>query len=164
MGTEIERKFLVDAEQLRRINPGLPAGSFLEQGYLCSEPVVRVRLAGKAADAPDVEAWITVKGEGLLERAEYEYAIPPADARGILSLCKSRIAKVRYDLEYGARLWSVDEFLGTHKGLWLAEIELDDAAQRFEVPPWVGQEVTGDRRFQNVHLAEDAERFWETSR
>jgi CYTH domain-containing protein len=161
MGTEIERKFLVDPDRLRLVNP-LHAGSFLEQGYVCNDPVVRVRLARKAAEGR-AEAWITIKGQGLLERAEYEYAIPPADAQGILSLCKTRIAKVRHDLEYAGMLWSVDEFLGAHQGLWLAEIELDDPAQPFELPPWTREEVTGDRRYQNVHLAEHPDdRFWET--
>jgi CYTH domain-containing protein len=54
--------------------------------------------------------------------------------------------------------------MGAHQGLWIAEIELEDPAQRFDIPPWVREEVTGDRRFQNVHLAEHPERFWETSR
>jgi CYTH domain-containing protein len=161
MGTEIERKFLVDPEHLRRTNPALPPGSFLDQGFLCNEPVVRVRLARKGT-AGLLEAWITVKGKGLLERAEYEYSIPPADAQGMLSLCKSRITKVRHELEYAGRAWTVDEFLGTHQGLWLAEIELDDAGQTFDVPPWAREEVTNDRRFQNVNLAAHPERFWET--
>jgi CYTH domain-containing protein len=36
----------------------------------------------------------------------------------------------------------------------VAEIELADAEQPFEKPPWVGDEVTGDPRYYNANLVE----------
>ncbi len=153
MGQEIEHKFLVDASRLgsAREDPGVR----LTQGYLSERPVVRVRLA-EGADAT-AQAWITIKGPGLLTRAEYEYAIPPHDAREMLALCAQVITKTRRHVYVGGHTWDLDEFHGALQGLWLAEIELKAAGVDFERPPWVTDEVTDDARYANVALAHAAE-------
>ncbi|MBF1704512.1 MAG: adenylate cyclase, partial [Selenomonas sp.] len=78
MGVEIERKFTVRADFCPQ-----SAGTEMAQGYLSRDPqrTVRVRLAGG-------RGYLTVKGEtrGMV-RAEYEYEIPPTDARAMLALC-----------------------------------------------------------------------------
>jgi adenylate cyclase len=35
----------------------------------------------------------------------------------------------------------------------VAEVELETEAQNILMPQWAGEEVTGDRRFGNSHLA-----------
>ncbi len=144
MGQEIEHKFLVHPAKL----PRLPTSTKLEQGYLCARPAVRVRTHVKGRRK---HAVLTIKGRGKRVRAEYEYAIPFADAQKLLKLCgKLLIRKVRYEIGP----WEVDEFLGRHKGLWLAEIELKSAAQRLpRLPEWIDREVTQDPRYFNVSLA-----------
>jgi adenylate cyclase len=146
MPQEIEHKFLVRMERLPR---PLPKGKRLEQGYLSTKPSVRVRLV---RDSRRETAFITIKGEGLRQRDEFEYAIPPRDARKLLKLCGDLvIKKIRRNLGP----WEVDQFLGRHKGLWLAELELKSARNRLpKLPPWVGKEVTRDRRFANSNLAQ----------
>ena len=141
MAVEIERKFLVEASQL----PPLPAADELQQGYLARDPAVRVRLR----TLPDGErrGFLTVKGRGLVARAEFEYAIPPDDAAQLLLLCATSLRKQRYTLGR----WEVDYFPSL--GLWLAEIELDSEAEAFDRPAWLGAEVSGDARYQNVNLA-----------
>jgi CYTH domain-containing protein len=141
MGTEIERKFLVHADRL----PALPPPDELVQGYLSVEPAVRVRLVAPAAGEP--RAFLTIKGEGLLTRAEFEYPIPPADARALLRLCGRSLQKKRYRIGR----WEIDHF--TDRGLWLAEIELAREDEPFERPAFVGPEVTGDAAYANVRLA-----------
>ena len=142
MGVEIEHKFLVKRELLPK---KLPPGKTILQGFLCAEPVVRVRLLGKR------EAFLTIKGRGLRVRAEFEYPIPCADAKELLKLCGSRtILKVRRQIGR----FEVDEFMGRHSGLWLAELELKDARARLpKLPAWVGKDVTSDKRYANVNLA-----------
>ena len=141
MGVEIERKFLVDAALL----PPLPSPAQLSQGYLASDPAVRVRLT----TLPTGERFgaLTVKGPGLIERREFDYPIPPGDAAQLLTLCRTSISKKRYRLGR----WEVDRFDGND--LWLAEIELSRADEPFERPAWLREEVSGDPRYQNVNLA-----------
>lgn len=52
-----------------------------------------------------------------------------------------------------ARVWEVDEFHGDNAGLVMAEIELGSADEPFAMPEWLGEEVTGDRRYYNSMLA-----------
>ncbi len=141
MGQEIERKFLVRPELL----PELPAPDELFQGYLATEPAVRVRLKTPPQGAP--RAYLTIKGAGLLSRAEFEYEIPAADARQLLQMCGRSLQKRRYRIGR----WEVDHFFD--RGLWLAEIELAREDEPFDKPAWAGEEVTSDPAYSNVRLA-----------
>ncbi|HEY3325358.1 MAG TPA: CYTH domain-containing protein [Planctomycetota bacterium] len=145
MSTEIEHKFLVNPKLL----PRLPKGRKLIQGYLCAKPVIRARISTDKNRRR--AAFLTIKGKGLRVRAEYEYPIPVADARRLLKLCGSRvIEKIRYEWDG----WEIDQFLGKHRGLWLAEYELHSARAKLPMlPDWVGKEVTSDPRFHNVNMA-----------
>ncbi|WP_043362754.1 CYTH domain-containing protein [Belnapia sp. F-4-1] len=146
MGTEIERKFLVTSEAWRaEAGPG----TRLRQGYLhAGTPVVRIRQAGELA-------FLTIKGPGLLARAEFEYPIPPEDAEAMLaSLCAPPIIdKTRHRIARDGLTWEIDEFAGHLAGLVLVEIELASADQAFDRPGWLGDEVTDDPRYQNAALS-----------
>lgn len=145
MATEIERKFLVTSNDWRT-----PHGERICQGYLNrdKERTVRIRLRG-----PD--AFITIKGISVgARRAEFEYAIPLADAKPLLALCeKPLIDKTRHTVEHAGSTWEIDEFHGDNAGLVVAEIELNSEDQPFERPPWLGAEVTHDPRYFNAQLA-----------
>jgi adenylate cyclase len=141
MGTEIERKFLVRAELL----PELPQPDELEQGYLSTDPTVRVRLVARPDGTRHAE--LTIKGKGLLSRAEFNYPIPAADAEALLRLCTRSLRKRRRKLGR----WDLDHF--RDRELWLAEIELSGEDEPFERPPWLGEEVTQDPAYSNSRLA-----------
>jgi adenylate cyclase len=148
MADEIERKYLVKKES---VLPLLQEGTLFSQGYLADNERLsaRVRLAGE-------KAWMTVKGRGSgITRPEFEYEIPAADARYILeNLCAGLlISKTRYRVPYKGMTWEVDVFEGENSGLIVAEVELEDDQQRPELPPWVAEEVTADRRYLNVSLS-----------
>jgi CYTH domain-containing protein/phosphohistidine phosphatase SixA len=157
MAIEIERKFLVKAEGWRR----RAAGKTYRQGYLSVDPerTVRVRIAGE-------EGFLTIKGktEGMA-RSEFEYPIPLTDAAHLLdSLCMHPlIEKTRYSLEFEGRTWEIDEFGGDNLGLVLAEVELDSENEQVILPPWVGEEVTGDRRYYNASLIQNPFSKWQVS-
>ena len=138
---EIERKFLVREDLL----PALPPPSRLVQGYLSVAPVVRVRLSTSPAGVET--GALTIKGRGLLSRAEFEYEIPAADARQLLDLCGRKLSKARHLLGR----WEIDHF--ADRGLWLAEIELSSEDEPFDSPPWLGAEVTHDPAYSNANLA-----------
>ena len=115
MATEIERKFLVRKDLLPK---ELPPGDELEQGYLSTDPTVRVRLVATPDGTRHAE--LTIKGKGMLSRAEFNYPIPPADAEALLRLCGRSLRKVRRKLGR----WDLDHF--RTRDLWLAEIELKE--------------------------------------
>jgi CYTH domain-containing protein len=154
---EIERKFLVDD---RSGSWRSTAYSEIRQGYLSTDKhrTVRVRTAGDAA-------YLTIKGitEGAT-RAEYEYPIPVADAGKMLdTLClRPLIEKRRHRVEYAGLIWEVDEFYGDNDGLIIAEVELENARQAFDNPPWAGAEVTDDPRYYNANLVGNPYTKWKT--
>ena len=153
---EIEHKFLVRVERLP--DAARTGGARLTQGYLSFVPSVRVRVSetieiGGGAGGPETKAWLTIKGPGVIERAEYEYEIPTAHAREMLGLCAATLTKTRRRVPVGAHTWDVDEFTGSHAGLWLAEVEISAQGEDFERPPWLGEEVSKDGRYANGALA-----------
>lgn len=147
MPVEIERKFLVAGDGWRA---GVARTEVYRQGYLANSAScsIRVRLA-------DSVAWLNVKGRVRgARRAEFEYAIPLADAEELLHLCcEGRIEKNRHFVPHGGREWEVDEFFGDNAGLVVAEIELEREDEPLDVPPWAGAEVTDDVRYYNSSLA-----------
>jgi adenylate cyclase len=156
MALEIERKFLVtgDAWGSRAVRTRR-----LVQGYLSTafECVVRVRLVD------DEAAFLTVKGARVVDRRpEFEYRIPPDDARFMLRhLCAPPLVeKVRYELDLAPGAWTVDVFGGANAGLVLAEIELPDDASVPDLPSWLGTEVTQDNRYANSELHEHPYTTW----
>jgi adenylate cyclase len=148
MGKEIERKFLVRGKGWRE---GADAGRSIRQAYLTRGAAqVRVRILD------DSKARLTVKsGKAGLERDEFEYDIPLADAEAMMALRTGEvIAKRRYRLPAGDGLtWEIDVFGEGQNGLVLAEIELPAKDASFARPDWLGNEVTGDPRYSNAALA-----------
>ncbi len=153
MAKEIERKFLVINDSWRDGTVGVR----LAQGYLTRdvERTVRVRIGGE-------KAWLTIKGrnEGIT-RQEFEYEIPLADGRELLTLClPGAIDKTRHEIRHASHVWEVDEFHGDNQGLVVAEVELEDAGISPELPPWVGDEVSGDARYYNSSLGVKPFKEW----
>lgn len=146
MNLEIERKFLLKDRSWKAGNTGI----HYKQAYL-NEPggnTVRVRIEGE-------EAKLTIKSKSVgFSRQEFEYDIPMSDAEALFLLCRTPIVeKFRYKISFGGNVWEVDEFMGENEGLVVAEIELSSESQAFEKPAWIGEEVTGDKRYYNSHLA-----------
>lgn len=147
MAWEIERKFLLRNDNWRT---SVTAIRDIRQGYLALDDttVVRVRI-------DQDKAWITVKAQAQEgRRPEFEYEVPRDDARMMMALCRGRVVhKRRHVVPVGAHIWEVDVFTGKCEGLQIAEIELRDPDEVFTRPKWLGEEVTGDRRYDNSALA-----------
>ena len=152
---EIERKFLVDKEKWSRLTK--PQGTRYLQGYLSidEDKVIRVRVAGDMG-------FLTIKGKSdTISHPEFEYAIPVEDALELLQkYTKTLIEKIRTRIPAGNHVWEVDVFLGENKGLLMAEIELECPEDEFEKPAWVGEEVTGDKRYYNAYLSLNPFSMW----
>lgn len=146
MAMEIERKFLVVSDAWRQ---AASRSEVFRQGYLSNSPPasVRVRVAGD-------KATLNIKGMVLgVQRPEYEYPLPLADAEELLALCsRPLIEKTRHFVEYVGKCWEIDEFHGDNAGLVVAEVELQAASEAIDLPPWVGKEVSHLERYYNVRL------------
>lgn len=159
MGVEIERKFLLASDGWRS---GADGGVRMVQGYFertPNGPTVRVRIAG-------LRAFLTVKGAAKnFSRSEFEYDIPVADAEAMLrEFCADRLVeKIRYHVSFSGAVWEVDEYFGGNEGLFTAELELESEDAALVFPPWLGREVTGDRRYTNGSLSINPYRNWADS-
>lgn len=145
---EIERKFLITRPP--QDYTAFPS-RLIEQAYLCTEPVVRIRKE-------DDSCYLTYKSKGLLAREEYnlpltldayEHLLPKAD--GIV------LTKRRYliPIEHTELTIELDVFSGKYQGLMLAEVEFNtkEEAQSFVPPDWFGKDVTFSGEYQNSRLA-----------
>ncbi|HPE76736.1 MAG TPA: CYTH domain-containing protein [Draconibacterium sp.] len=150
---EIERKFLIKTGLWKPTVKGIK----ISQGYLSidSEKVIRVRIA-------DDLGFITIKGKANgIVRTELEYEIPKNEAEVLLKMCNGFIVeKTRFKENFLNMTWEVDIFEGKNKGLFLAEIELENENQEFELPDWVGEEVTFDYHYHNSWLSKQPFLQW----
>jgi adenylate cyclase len=161
MGIEIERKFLVTDDRWRAaaVRPRRMVQGYLLPAELVtsgrSKSSVRVRIAGE-------DAWLNIKSSTLgVERQEFEYLIPVADAeRMIATLCEGVVEKVRHYVGVDGHEFEVDEFLGANAGLVVAELELPRADAAYPRPAWLGAEVTHLQRYYNLNLVDHPYARW----
>ncbi|MCD8231231.1 MAG: CYTH domain-containing protein [Clostridiales bacterium] len=143
---EIERKFLISA--LPDNLSDYPCHQ-IEQGYLCTGPVVRIRRQ-------DDSYILTYKFGGFLSREEYnlpltkeayEHLKPKAD--GIY------ISKKRYCIPFGKYTIELDIFEGDTAPLILAEVEFPtvEEANAFIPPEWFTEDVTYSERYHNSYIS-----------
>ncbi len=156
MPVEIERKFLVKNDSWWST---VTHSTQIRQAYLAppSKASVRIRVEGDRAN-------INIKSATLgMERMEYEYPIPVKEAQEMLDhLCdKPQISKNRHRVKCGDHIWEIDEFFGDNMGLIVAEIELESPDEIFEIPDWLGMEVTDDKRYYNVSLVKHPYKNWQ---
>nr|WP_199044170.1 CYTH domain-containing protein [Dyella sp. ASV24] len=153
MGIEIERKFLLGHDGWR---DAVSESERIAQGYLVSAQAlhdgtarasVRVRRTGE-------RAWLNIKSAQLgIERAEFEYPVPIADAEQMLAdLCDGVVEKIRHHVIVEGVLFEIDEFFGENAGLVVAEVELPSVDASFPQPSWLGREVSHLARYYNVNL------------
>lgn len=152
---EIERKFLVNGD----FRPYVHSSSRIRQGYICSDKgrTVRVRIR-------DDKAFVTIKGPSNasgLARFEWETEVSVEEGLKMLELCVGGyIDKTRYLADYKGHTFEIDEFYGDNEGLVIAEIELRSEDECFERPPFLGNEVSGERKYYNSELMKNPYKFW----
>lgn len=153
---EIERKFLLK-------NTNFKNEAFnktrITQGFLSTQKkrTVRVRVR-------DDKAYLTIKGKSTnngLMRFEWEREIDKKEAENLLELCKNSIIdKIRYEVKVGSHVFEIDEFFGDNEGLLIAEVELKSEHEAFTKPDWLGQEVTGKKKYYNSMLSKKPFKMW----
>ena len=144
---EIERKFLITElpENLTQYNCRR-----IEQGYLCTAPVVRIRRQ-------DEEYYLTYKSKGMMVREEYNL---PLTAQAYAHLREKTdgnlISKQRYLIPLNETLTAeLDIFDAPFAPLMLAEVEFssEEEANSFVPPAWFGEDVTFSGKYHNSYLS-----------
>lgn len=147
MAYEIEHKYLVINDLYKELATGKVE---INQGYLNRDPdrTVRVRTLGH-------KGFLTVKSRNHgAKRLEFEYEIPYDDAVQILKLAQpGLVEKTRYMVPFGGLIWEVDEFHGSLEGVSVAEVELPENDIPYDLPPFIGEDITGNPAYYNSNLS-----------
>ena len=145
---EIERKFLI-----KNIPENLDSYAFhlIEQGYLCTDPVVRVRRQ-------DDDYFLTYKGKGLLAREEYNLPLTQSGYEHLIKKADGNIMKKkRYliPIEDTDLTIELDIFDKPFAPLIMAEVEFSSVedANAFIAPDWFGEDVTNDPAYHNSNMS-----------
>ena len=144
---EIEKKYL-----LKKL-PDFAACQFhkIEQAYLCTDPVVRVRRE-------DETCYMTYKGRGMLVREEYNLPLNKEAYEHLKEKADGNvIGKTRYlvPLDENGLIAEVDVFDAPFAPLIMAEVEFEseEQANEFVAPEWFGEDVTFDGRYHNSYMS-----------
>ncbi len=142
---EIERKFTIKTlpDNLEQYDK-----KEIEQGYLCTEPVVRVRRSND-------KYYMTYKGGGMMSREEYNLPLTKEGYEHLVAKHDGRlIQKTRYLIPYRKYTIELDVFHGDLAPLIMAEVEFDseEEALAFEGPDWFDEDVTQDPRYHNSNM------------
>lgn len=144
---EIERKYLI--KELPENLAQYPC-KHIAQGYLNTDPVVRIRRT-------DDRYTLTYKGSGLMVREEYNL---PLNAEAFLHMRDKidgiLIEKCRYLIPFEKYTIELDIFGGELAPLQLAEVEFEteDEANDFVPPAWFGEDVTFSTEYHNSTLSQ----------
>lgn len=144
---EIERKFLV--KQVPFDLTKQPS-HIIEQGYLNTNPVVRVRRQ-------DDKYFLTYKSGGMLAREEYNLPLNKKAYEHLVGKTDGNlIRKRRYLIPLDGKLTvELDEFFPPFAPLMLAEVEFSsvEEANAFIPPDWFGEDVTYNSAYHNSTMS-----------
>ena len=148
LNMEIERKFLI-SELPDNLNNCKCRE--IEQGYLCTNPVIRVR---KDND----NYYLTYKGSGLMSREEYNLPLTKQSYEHLIKKADGNIiTKKRYEIpEENDTIIELDIFEGVFAGTVLAEVEFDSTkeAEDYVPPSWFIKDVTNDPAYHNSNMSQ----------
>ncbi|MGB8452576.1 MAG: CYTH domain-containing protein [Anaerocolumna sp.] len=153
---EIERKFKIIKRPKDLVQ--YPKKE-IEQGYLCTNPVIRIRKSNE-------EYYLTYKSRLNMKGNKKDIALTceevelPLSEEAYLHLRNKAdnhlIKKTRYLIPIkGNYTAELDEFHGDLDGLIFVEVEFPDEAEAaaFQLPDWFGEDVSFDERYKNNYLA-----------
>jgi adenylate cyclase len=157
MAKEIERQYIIDTEhpEWEAMKATLPRKHYIQSTIHRGEGnKLRVRLiedmqTGERSAAFTFKVNKSSKKDGPNIRDEYEWEVPYRVALFIM-IGHGEVIKTRYEyIHTDGKKWELDEYEGTNSGIVLADIELSREDEKFELPDWIGQESTKEKRITN---------------
>ena len=144
---EIERKYLIDEIPFDLKDYSCKV---IEQGYLNTDPVVRVRRSND-------KYILTYKGSGLMVREEYNLPLNQKSYFHLLTKADGNIiTKTRYLIPlFNSLTAELDIFHDIFDGRLLVEVEFNsiEDANSFIPPEWFGEDVTYDKKYHNSNMS-----------
>ncbi len=143
---EIERKFLINT-----LPDNIESYPFhlIEQAYLCTEPVIRVRKE-------DDTYYMTYKSKGFMVREEYNLPLTHAAYESLKAKADGNIiSKKRILIPYDIYTIELDIFDTPFAPLILAEVEFstEEEANSFHPPAWFKEDVTHSTAYHNSTMS-----------
>lgn len=176
MGIEIEKKFTV-----KKLPQNLNTYPYhiIEQGYLNTNPAVRVRRE-------DDKYYMTYKGSAPAEKSgigkvEYNMPLDAVSYDHLVKKCDGNIIKktryllplnedafdngflsanpnIKFAIKSGAIKIELDVFDAPFNGRLLAEVEFpsEEAASAYHPASWFREDVTGDFHYSNSYMSSES--------
>ena len=146
---EIERKYLIDEIPFDLKDYSCKV---IEQGYLNTDPVVRVRRSND-------KYILSYKGSGLMVREEYNLPLNQKSYFHLLTKADGNIiTKTRYLIPlFNSLTAELDIFHDIFDGRLLVEVEFNsiEDANSFIPPEWFGEDVTYDKKYHNSNMSKE---------
>lgn len=158
---EIEQKYLVinipdNIDECESV--------IIEQGYLSTDPVVRIRQYQMKNKFQDNDYFLTYKSrkgitqeQGIIANQEVELPLTKESYEHLRTKIDGRlIKKTRYLIPLEDKLKvELDVFHGDYEGMILAEVEFPSIslAKEFKKPTWLGENVSDDKKYTNSFLS-----------
>ena len=123
---------------------------YIEQGYLSTKPVVRVRR-----DNDDY--YLTYKGSGMMAREEYNLPLTKDSYEHLIKKADGNIiTKKRYEIPDGnGYTIELDIFEGAFNGTVIAEVEFNtiEEADNYIMPEFFTEDVTNNPEYHNSNMS-----------
>ncbi len=157
MAKEIERQFVVNDEhpEWKRIVDTLPKKRLIQTTIHRGDGnKLRVRLIDdlKNGKKSALFAFKVQKKSRRTEpnvREEYEWEVPYRVAMYIM-IGHIEVRKLRHEYTHtDGKIWEIDMYEGANTGIVIADLELATMHEKYEIPEWIGQETTKNKKITN---------------
>jgi adenylate cyclase len=154
MAIEIERRWLIDKHKEYVLAQPAPQ-QLIKQGYILDAAGLHLRIR-----LVDCKTYLCLKYIGCIVRDEYEYEIPLKDGLEMLERCNLKVEKIRKTLttlhDKPPHMYDLYP-----NGLMTVELEFEskEEAEAFIAPSFFGKEITGDKNYSNLTLAQQSLHF-----
>lgn len=149
MAIETERRYLVHGSRWQdRATVRYNLKDYLVASFRLGK--IRIRGCNEAYS-------LTLKGlRSGRSRSEYIFDISAEDAKSLIAefAIGPPIEKIRHEVEYAGLIWQIDDYRGAFAGLVTVDVELPNDGADLPLPPWVGEEITGSKRYSSQRLAQ----------
>jgi len=155
MNLEIERKFLLNPHYsfLDVIKNQKRSVKEITQAYIMSNEDANLRVR-KENDSYTMCLKQSTMNDMI--KREFEFPIPEEQGEELINSTETKFNKVRHSFQLQEGITCDLDVFKDHSIVWIEfEFASKSLAKKFELPEWVGKEITGSKIFNNIAIAKD---------